>query len=56
MSEQNQCLCGLSFDDPEKVVVCGNHYNAIIQERDRLVIEVDELRAEVQRLSQIAQY
>jgi len=56
MSEQNKCLCGLAFCEPEKIIVCSNYHDAVVRERDRLVIEIDSLRAEVQRLSQIAQY
>ena len=56
MKKSNQCLCGSVYGDKENRVVCGDHFDLVANERDRLLIEVQELRAEVQRLSQIAKY
>ena len=54
MKAEEKCLCG--YDDQEKRIVCGRHFDIVDLERKRLLIEVNELRAEVQRLSQIARY
>lgn len=56
MAKSIQCLCGLVYGEPENRVICGHHFDMVEDERNRLLVEVQELRAEVQRLSQIAKY
>lgn len=56
MPKSSQCLCGHVYGEPENRVICGYHFDVVEDERNRLLIEVQELRAEVQRLSQIAKY
>jgi hypothetical protein len=54
--KSRSCLCGFVFGHRDKPVVCGQHHEDLKEENQSLKRQIEELRAEVQRLSQIAQY
>jgi len=49
MAKKKQCLCGYAFGNRDQPIVCGEHYQELVEDRDAWRKIAEELLGHLER-------